>query len=65
MAGKSSKMKSRLSTIRYEMTRDFMSDFASKRVPQFTEEHESKLMEIFGISNEEKLKVERNFDEKT
>jgi hypothetical protein len=51
MAGKSSKMKSRLSTIRYEMTRDFMSDFASKRVPQFTEEHENKLMEIFEIPN--------------
>jgi len=51
MANKSSKMKSRLSTIRYEMTRDFIAHYASTRVPEFTVENENKLMEIFQLPN--------------
>ena len=49
MAGQSSKMKSRLSTIRYEMTRDFIAHHTSKIIPEFTSEDEQKMMEIFEI----------------
>ena len=49
MTGKSSKIKSRLSTIRYEMTRDFIAHHTSTLIPDFTEENENKLMDIFKI----------------
>ena len=44
-------MKSRLSTIRYEMTRDFIEYYTSDTIPEFTEDHATKLMEIFQIPN--------------
>jgi hypothetical protein len=50
MAGQSSKMMSRLSTIRYEMTRDFIAHHTAKIIPEFTSEDEQK-RRIFDYAN--------------
>jgi|GEM_PF-3569397 hypothetical protein len=49
MAKKSSNVRSRNSTIRYEMTRDFIANYTSKFIPGFSETDEAKMLEIFAI----------------
>ncbi|MDB0004595.1 hypothetical protein N9E21_01850 [Candidatus Poseidoniaceae archaeon] len=49
MAKKSSNVNSRKSTIRYEMTRDFVANYTAKFIPEFSDEDELKMLEIFNI----------------
>ena len=53
MSQHSNKIGSRLSTIRYEMTRDFMAHYTANKIPEFTEENEEMMLKIFQIPNME------------
>lgn len=49
MARISSNVNSRKSTIRYEMTRDFVAKYTAKFIPEFSNEDRVKMLEIFQI----------------
>ena len=49
MAKKSSNVNSRKSTIRYEMTRDFVANYTAKFIPEFSDADQIKMLGIFKI----------------
>lgn len=51
MAKQARNVNSRKSTIRYEMTRDFVADYTSRHIPEFTAKDEIAMKKIFSIPN--------------